>query len=128
MINLRSLLILGVFLVNAGFLHAQTPPRAGRGTQYQTGTDPCADLKGDEYFACVVANNSATGGGSASGGNVFVKVNCPQKYPGDLYAQCVCECDNTYNETMINCKTEACMGAAAILRTSCVAKCSIKYD
>lgn len=59
--------------------------------------------------------------------SVSAAEDCKVKYPNDAYAQCVCECQNKFEATVLKCATEACFGAAAIMRTSCIAGCS-KYD
>ena len=54
--------------------------------------------------------------------------DCRGKYPRDIYAQCVCGCQNAFEKEIKKCPTEPCIGAAALARTACVAKCSKFMD
>ena len=56
------------------------------------------------------------------------RTDCRRAYPNDLYAQKVCECENAFEQKISGCLTEACIGAAALARTKCIAQCSKYMD
>jgi len=53
------------------------------------------------------------------------KEDCSNKYRDDKYAQCVCACQNKFEDDVIRCPTAPCIGAANIARTACISKCNV---
>lgn len=97
-------------------LHANLPDQMGAQQKSLGGCDTWAFDEVTESWICLGFLNSSTG--------TLLKTNCKNKYPIDPYAQCVCESQNAFIDSIVKCPTSPCIGAASLARTACIPKCS----